>query len=96
MSQLIDIDNSIFPPEISFKIIYNFGGLQHKCAKIINDYICSELNFKCFICNSTNDALSYINYSYISHILPFISEKKKRIMEMKPIKKLHICFGCAH
>lgn len=83
----------ILPNEIILKILYHYGGLEHKSALCIKEYINTDLK-KCFVCDKTNVSLSLCDKNDINH--RDILEIKKYIMEKKGLNNIYLCFSCAH
>lgn len=81
------------PLEIINKILYEHKGLEHTTSIIIKDFMHLDSNKKrCFSCHKERISLSYCDINYYSNI-PTI---KSMILYKNNIKKIWLCFCCAH
>lgn len=86
------------PNELILKILYKYGGLEHKSALCMKQYINEDYinykNKKCFMCNQKNISLALCDKSWITE--EDLIEIKKYIIEKNQLQEIYLCFSCAH
>ena len=88
------IDTIEFPKEIVLKIIYNSEGISKWICIVYKKIYKCRFKKTMFLCNNSRVSIAKCNLSYINE--NNLIEIKKVIIKNKSLKKIYLCFGCAH